>query len=345
MNSSYNQNKKTFIVVLIIFALIGNYTIFSKIITNQVPKADYSKYEQVIKEDSPEEKLRKDLQNNFVTVSANMSDTKCGELILINTSHAYDFDAKTSLFSQQFPESIYDYKADGYFVKDRNVALNKVAIDALNQLLTDFVSETGKKTVIIVDGYRSYEMQQLVLNAKIDQLGEEQGRLIATNPGESEHHTGYALDMSLYVNGVRETYDGTGDYEWITNNCYKYGFVIRYPENKTDITGITYEPWHLRYVGKPHAEYMTKNGICLEEYQAKLSLYPVQSGRLNFTSENGNTYMIYSCKVENDGTQIYVPKNLEYTLSGDNAGNIIVTALVSKGEAQATPPEDPTPEQ
>ncbi len=344
MNQSYNQNKKTFIVVLIIFALIGNYTIFSKIITKEVPKADYSKYEQVIKEDSPEQKLAKDLQENFTILTANASDTKCGELILVNTAHAFDFDAKTSLFSQQFPESVYDSKNDDYYVKDRNVALNKVAIEALNELLSDFVSQTGKKTIIIVDGYRSYEMQELVLASKIDQLGEEQGRLIATNPGESEHHTGYALDMSLYINGVRETYDGTGEYEWITNNCYKYGFVIRYPENKTDITGISYEPWHLRYVGKPHAEYMTKNGICLEEYQARLSLYPIESARLNFISENGDTYMIYSAKVENDGTQIYVPKNLEYTLSGDNAGNIIVTALVSKTQPQQQP-EEQTPEQ
>ena len=65
---------------------------------------------------------------------------------------------------------------------------------------------------------------------------------------------------------MNHDYDGTGDFEWINKNCYKYGFVVRYTEEKQRLTKIQDEPWHFRYVGIPHAYYMTTNNLCLEEY-------------------------------------------------------------------------------
>lgn len=61
-------------------------------------------------------------------------------------------------------------------------------------------------------------------------------------------------------------FDGTGDYKWFAENGYKYGYVVRFPEDKTQQTGLDYRPWHFRYVGIPHAYYMTQNNLCLEEY-------------------------------------------------------------------------------
>ena len=232
-----SSNSNTLILVLILFALFINYTIFSKIITNKVPPADYSKYKSEEKDEGKKneapdksELIKKDVEQNFTDITASKSDTECGELILVNKTHKFNFDAKTSLFPQEFPESIFESKTDNYYVKNINISLNKTATLALNDLLDDFYKETGHSDIIIVDAFRSYETQQIVLDAKIEQYGEEQGRLIATEPGASEHHSGYAIDLSLYIDKTQQDYDGTGDYTWITDNCYKYGFVIRYPE-------------------------------------------------------------------------------------------------------------------
>ncbi len=327
-----NQNTTTIAAVLIVIMLIVNFNLFNRIVTDNVPE----NLVQNIPVETPEEAavrlIEDDIKNNFTDLDAKACDTKCGELVLVDSTHAFDFEAQTSLFPTQSPECVYDSKSDNYYVKDRTVLLNKTAIEALNSLLDAFAAETSHKDIIIVDGHRTLEWQKVVLDSKIEQLGQEEGKKIATQPGYSEHHTGYALDISLFINGVRHTYDGTGDYEWITQNCAKFGFVIRYPEDKTTITNISYEPWHLRYVGKPHAEYMTQNNLCLEEYIDRLANYPIDSARLAINTSDGGKYEVYSCSVLGDSAKIKVPKSLPYTLSGDNAGHIIVT--VDKSELQ-----------
>ena len=325
--------------MLIVLALFANYGIYSKIITDTLPKAEYTEPQNTEltaaqKAELERKQREEDILNNYTDLTATENDTKCGELILVNKQHLFDFDARATLFETEFPESIYQKKTDSYFVKNVNISLNQSAIEALNKLLDGFAAATGHKDIIIVDAFRSYETQQVVLDAKIAQYGEEQGRLIATEPGASEHHSGYAIDLSLYVNSQQLDYDGTGDYEWIPQNCAKYGFVIRYPEGKTNITGIDYEPWHLRYVGIPHAKYMTENNLCLEEYIEKLALYPIDSERLKISDYDGNNYEVYSVSVPSDGSEIKVPKNKPYTLSGDNAGHIIVTVSENAQTAQ-----------
>lgn len=325
------RNLNTVLAVLITVMLVVDFGIFKKIVTDSVPQADYENNSGTESEQTltPEQKAERDrlydIEQNYTDISALSSDTKCGELILVNKAHEFDFNAQTKLFEIEYPESIYQSKTDSYFVKNINISLNKTAILALNELLDDFYAETGHDDIIIVDAFRSFETQKIVLDAKIAEYGEEKGRLIATEPGASEHHTGYAIDLSLYIDGIQQDYDGTGDYEWITENCYKYGFVIRYPEGKTNVTGIDYEPWHLRYVGKAHAQYMTENNLCLEEYIQKLSYYPINSGRLSVNTFDNKSYEIYYCPVNSDTSYIKVPKNYPYTLSGDNCGGIIVT--------------------
>jgi len=346
LNRKGSSNLTTLVIVLIVVALFANFSIFSKIMTKNVPEADYSKYQSSAGKDekqpelSAEELRAKDIAENYTDITAKTADTKCGELVLVNTSCIYDFNARTSLFPQEFPESIFTSKTDNYTVKNVNISLIPTAVTALNSLIDDFAAATGHKDLLIVDAFRSYETQQKVLDAKIAQYGQEQGKLIAQQPGASEHHTGYALDLSLYINGKTADYDGTGDYEWITNNCYKYGFVIRYPQGKTGVTGIDYEPWHLRYVGKAHAYYMTKNNLCLEEYIDKLSYYPLDSDRLAITTDDGQSYEVYAVPVSTDAAVVKVPKSQTYTLSGDNNGHIIVTVAKTQPAAPETSEPD-----
>ena len=86
-------------------------------------------------------------------------------------------------------------------------------------------------------------------------------------PGTSEHQLGLAVDLvSSEYTGLDERQEETGSYQWLVKHCAEYGFILRYPNDKTEITGIIYEPWHFRYVGVEAAREIMDQGICLEEY-------------------------------------------------------------------------------
>lgn len=310
-------------IIIAVLALV-NYKIFSMIITdNPTPIIinNNTSQTQTQTEKEPVDPFDEELARDFTTITVNSSDTKAGNLVLVNNTHAFDFDASPLVVKKQEPVSIGSHKSNNYYVSYNTETLTLEAIEAFNKLTEDFVAQSGHRDLIILDSIRTLEDQQRILETK--------GTEIATNPGCSEHHTGLAFDLSLYINGIINDFDGTGDYEWILNNCHKYGYILRYPADKTEITGITYEPWHLRYVGKAHACFMKQNNICLEEYIELLSRFPIKSSRLQFTTFDGEQYMIYSQPVSSDTAAVYVPKNYEYTLSGDNDGRVIVTCKIS----------------
>jgi LAS superfamily LD-carboxypeptidase LdcB len=119
-----------------------------------------------------------------------------------------------------------------------------------------------------VSAYRSYQRQTQIYNNNVKTRGEDKTNTVSAMPGTSEHQTGLAIDVSCpSEDGSLETSFGqTAEGKWLKKNCYKYGFIIRYPKDKTDITGYSYEPWHIRYVGKNLAKYLKKNKMTLEEY-------------------------------------------------------------------------------
>lgn len=133
-------------------------------------------------------------------------------------------------------------------------------------------------TVYFCSGYRDYETQSIIYWNHINDFMEAgmtadeahaETRLSVNYPGASEHQLGLAADILEYKDQEMESWiGGSGLMLWLEENCADYGFVIRYPEDKTDITGISYEPWHLRYVGGEAARYMMDNGLCLEEFLA-----------------------------------------------------------------------------
>lgn len=111
-----------------------------------------------------------------------------------------------------------------------------------------------------ISGYRSYSTQDSIYRSKKS--------IYVALPGASEHQTGYAIDiLSNSYNSLTVGFEDTKEFEWLSENCYKYGFILRYPEGKEEITGIPYEPWHYRYIGSSEAakEIMTE-GLTLEEY-------------------------------------------------------------------------------
>ena len=129
-------------------------------------------------------------------------------------------------------------------------------------------------------GFRKISLQQIYYDSNVNKYmneghsKEEAIRLTLryfTAPGHSEHHSGLACDIitveyhkNIYT--LDDRFGETDAFDWLMDHCAEYGFILRYPEGKTDITKISYEPWHYRYVGKEHAQYIMENDLTFEEY-------------------------------------------------------------------------------
>lgn len=114
----------------------------------------------------------------------------------------------------------------------------------------------------VVSGYRDYYSQQAIFQKYCDRDGYEEAVTYSAKQGHSEHQTGYTMDLdSLY-----ESYGDTPEGKWLAANCWKYGFIIRYPKGKEYITGYTYEPWHVRWIGRSTAKLVYDSGLTLEEF-------------------------------------------------------------------------------
>lgn len=161
---------------------------------------------------------------------------------------------------------------------------NDQAVDAraypdLQDMLQD-MSQAGLSP-LICSSYRSQERQQELYDNKVQRVMAEGVSLEAAQaeaarwvarPGTSEHQTGLAVDIvSLSNQMLDETQESTPEFQWLAENAWKYGFILRYPSDKSEKTGIAYEPWHFRFVGKEAAEEMHDLGLCLEEYLESLA--------------------------------------------------------------------------
>lgn len=144
----------------------------------------------------------------------------------------------------------------------------------LQQMMDD--ARAAGVSPLICSSYRSVTKQTELFNNKVarekaDGKSEEDAKAAAATavaiPGTSEHHTGLALDIVDVANqNLTDEQENTEAQKWLMKNSWQYGFILRYPKDKQDITGIIYEPWHYRYVGKEAAKEITDQGICLEEY-------------------------------------------------------------------------------
>lgn len=120
--------------------------------------------------------------------------------------------------------------------------------------------------LMINSSYRDYKSQTIVYNNYLKNHGEAYADKYAARPGYSEHQTGLALDIFSIDGALRNTFKDSQAYAWLKDNAHKYGFIIRYPEGKENITGFSFEPWHYRYVGIEAAKYIYENQITFEEY-------------------------------------------------------------------------------
>lgn len=183
-------------------------------------------------------------------------------------------DSYTVLVNREYPISKDYVPADlvvpdvafSYYGTYEKSYVRKQAARALEKLFSGAQQEGYMLKA--VSAYRSYERQMQIYNNNVNTRGSDKTDKVSAQPGSSEHQTGLAIDVSCNSVGcaLEVSFGQTSEGKWLKKNCHKYGFIIRYPKNKTKITGYTYEPWHLRYVGKNLAKYLKKNKMTLEEY-------------------------------------------------------------------------------
>lgn len=172
---------------------------------------------------------------------------------------------KENLLSEDYVPNNLTLPNVKYLDKNK-VLMEETAAKALENMFNDAYKQNIN--LIAISGYRSYDRQVNIYNNNLKKYGEEYTNKVSAKPGTSEHQTGLVIDVSSLSNNynLNESFSNTPEGIWLMNNSHKYGFIIRYPKDKQDITGYIYEPWHIRYVGKDLSTYIYINNLTLEEY-------------------------------------------------------------------------------
>lgn len=238
-------------------------------------------------------------------------DLREGYLILVNPDVSYEIpdDLDLSLISNQQSSAIR--------IELANFQLRRSILAPLDKMMTDYVAHSNSRSVIIVSAFRTLATQRTM---------RARHGVLAAHPGYSEHHTGLALDFGIISGGSQSTFRGTGATSWITENSHIYGFILRYPANKTTITKTPYEPWHFRYIGLPHSTIVTERGWAFEEYINALREHTIDNPLIE--EVDGVIYMIY---FTTDDT-ILIPVLAEFEISGNNVDGFIVTIVQERME-------------
>jgi D-alanyl-D-alanine carboxypeptidase len=150
------------------------------------------------------------------------------------------------------------------------IMIKKEAYDAFTELFRD--AEAQGFTLAVCSGYRSYEYQQELFENALATQSEAEAHMFSAYPGRSEHHTGLCVDLvevGKQHRELSESFEDTPAFEWLSKNAHKYGFILRYPKDKTNVTKYSYEPWHYRFVGLYASEIIYEDGITLEEFLGK----------------------------------------------------------------------------
>lgn len=273
-------------------------------------------------EDTTTAETEPQLDPNYEYIIKTEEEIHRGYQLLINHDYAYDFTGLPTM------TTLYANKSGVFKVSNTNDSLDVTAMSAFVDMMKAFKAETGNHDIIVTSSNRTLEYQQGIWNDYVDTYGEEYARLYVAIPGHSEHHAGLALDLAIYTDkGETYKFDDKPEYpEWLSKNAYRFGYIERYKADKTDITKIAYENWHYRYVGKPHAYYMSENNLCLEEYIEKLKTFKFGENHLTFTDNEGTPWEIYYYPAEIFGdTEVPVPTAGNYEISGNNADGFIIT--------------------
>lgn len=235
----------------------------------------------------------------------------CGTLLLVNADYPFrDNNAKKLIPADvRFPDILMES-------------------DAANVLQFIFEKISAGNSIVPVSGYRSSEEQTAIYSGSLKDNGEDFTRKYVALPNHSEHQTGLAIDLGLNkkdIDFICPDFPYEGICDEFRRTAPDYGFIERYAKDKEDITGISHEPWHFRYVGYPHSKIIKENGFSLEEYAEFIKDYR-DDCRFVYKHPLGAEVEIYYIPAYDDKTLITIPENCIYRISGNNIDGFIVTA-------------------
>ncbi len=248
--------------------------------------------------------------------SFKQEDIYSGDLVLVNAEHEY-----------KFPEDdielidLYDNIADEPFhVADLSQKLDKPVLEQLTALMRSFYEAENSKELYVIGTYRSKGDQEDLYYTGNSQF----------QPGYSDYHTGRSLDLAIVPSDGSSSgyYSPRGIYGYVDEHAAEYGFILRFPEGKESFTGEHSRTYTYRYVGVPHAVYIKQNNLCLEEYIDVLREHtnenPIE------VSTGKKLYQIYYVPANKTGdTEVPVPSNKTYDVSGNNVDGFIVTVSMN----------------
>lgn len=255
------------------------------------------------------------LPEGYKNVPTSNEEVYGGNLVMVNGNHIYHFPAEDTNIV-----TLYDHIKTEYFnVSDFEVKLDEEVVDHLNDLMQDFAETKNNTDIFVIGGYRSAEDQNQRYNNGISGV-------IA---GFSDYHTGRSFDMGIFPQDGSSSgyYSPTGIYSWIDEHAADYGFVVRFPEGKESFTNEKARTQTYRYVGVPHSTYMKQNNLCLEEYIEKIKSYTINKP-LEISSGKSVYTVYYVSADDGEKTNIGVPEDRDYEISGNNEDGFIVTVKV-----------------
>lgn len=296
------------LIMLVIFLLVGCESILT-----ETPNVK----DRVDSRDGQETKADSGTQSNqtSATQTIRVTDEQMtrGNLVLVNKDYPLDPEAVPKDIVTLFENQDLMY---GYVVLDNTIRLSRSVAENFRNMI-EAAGEDGVNRFMISSGYRDEDEQE--------RLYREKGSDYALPPGYSEHNLGLSMD----IGSTQQSIDRSPEGKWLKEHAWAHGFILRYPQDKTEITGIQYEPWHFRYVGQPHSMIMKKLNLTLEEY---LDYLKDQSSYR--TTVEGKEYEIKYVPVTSKDMEIKIPAGSEYEISGNNIDGIIVTVLPSKDDAE-----------
>ncbi len=263
-------------------------------------KSDISEVESSSVPDDSLVNIENNQGKNTITLINSESLGK-GSLAVINNQYAPDV----------FYEGLCKLKPpleQKYYISNSQLFISENIITHLDDMMTDYNLTTEKNNIVI---YNTTDIS-------------DENLLYSTNYSESK--AGYSFDIAIKssYDDIIE-YDGLDTEGWISENCCNYGFIIRYPEDKTDKTEVEYSPYHFRYVGIPHALIMKKENLCLEEYSEFIKKYSYENPLVYKSGDK--EYNIYYTASTSPETEIKIPENKEYEISGNNYDGYIITCV------------------
>jgi zinc D-Ala-D-Ala carboxypeptidase len=243
----------------------------------------------------------KNIEKKEITID----DIYQGNLLLVNREYpVHQKSIKSDVVNLFTREAL----ANGYRLLGNEIYLSEEVSYRFSKLI-DAAEKEGVNHFSINSGFRDFVEQSA--------LYEEMGSDYALPAGYSEHNLGLSLDVGSTQMRMEDADEG----KWIGKNAWKYGFILRYPKDKTDITGILYEPWHIRYVGLPHSAIMKEKNLVLEEYMDYL-----RERKSLIANVEGEQYTVFYYPVS-ENRKIDVPENKDYEISGNNIDGVIVTVF------------------